>query len=322
MRVMSAKNRMTRQEGPVMSLPNTLVALLAGATIAAGGIAQAEPQRFESPDDAAEAVAAALEARDRDGLIAIFGPESEDVILTGDPERDRTDWGAFLESYNEMNRTAVEEDGTATLYVGRGQWPFPVPLVEGTDGWSFDPAAAAEEIRLRRIGRNELDVIDLMRAYVDVQSRYRRTDWDGDGVMEFAAHIVSSEGTRDGLYWPEAEGAPESPVGDFVARATAIGYSIGGEAQEPEPFLGYYFHILQKQGENAPGGAMDYMVGGNMVVGHALIAYPADYDQTGIMSFIVGENGTIHEADLGENTIESANAIDSFDPGEGWEPIE
>lgn len=301
---------------------NRTFAFLAATAIAAASHAAAEPQSFESPEAAAEAVVGALEARDRDGLIAIFGSESEEVILTGDPERDRDDWGAFLESYTEMNRTAVEQDGTATLYVGRDQWPFPVPLVKGDAGWSFDAAAAAEEIRLRRIGRNELDVIDLMKAYVGVQARYRGTDWDGDGVMEFAAHVVSSEGTRDGLYWPASEGAPESPVGDFVARATAIGYTIDGEEAEPEPYLGYYFDILQKQGESAPGGAMDYLVNGNMVAGHALLAYPADYDQSGIMSFMVGENGVVHEADLGEDTIAAANAIDTFDPGEGWELAE
>ena len=182
----------------------------------------ATPQSFPSPDAAANAVIAALETRDRDALIAVFGPEAEDVILTGDDARDREAWRDFLEGWREMHRIAVEAGGeTATLYLGRDQWPFPAPLRKSAEGrWSFDAEAAREEVLLRRIGRNELDVIALMRAYVRVQADYRRTDWDGDGVMEFANAILSAPGARDGLYWPPEPGAPESPIGDFVARAS------------------------------------------------------------------------------------------------------
>lgn len=282
----------------------------------------AAPQSFESPDAAVNAVIAALEAKDADELVSIFGDENRDVILSGDAERDRDDWRTFYTAYQEMHRTAEQEEGGVRLYVGTDQWPFPVMLVKEGDAWSFDAASAADEIAAGRIGRNELDVIDIMHGYVDVQRAYREFDYDEDGIMEFAAHVLSSEGERDGLYWPDEEGAPESPIGDFIARAAAEGYAVGGEVQTPEPYLGYYFHILTKQGENAPGGAMDYMVNGSMLAGHALLAFPAVWGETGVMSFMVSENGVVLEADLGEDTLDKAVAIEAYDPGEGWAPVE
>lgn len=283
--------------------------------------ALAEPQSFESPEAATEAVVAALEARDRAALIAVFGPENEDVVLTGDDAADREAWGEFLASYRATARIAVDGD-TAVLYVGRDQWPFPAPLVRDAAGWRFDAPAAREEVRLRRIGEHELDVIDLMRRYVQVQADFRASDPDGDGLHAFAAGVLSSPGTRDGLYWPDEPGAPESPVGGFMARAAADGYSIGGEDAEPEPYRGYYFRVLHRQGPAAPGGALDYMVGGHMLAGHALLAFPAAYGESGIMSFMVGEAGIVYEADLGEDTLAVANAIEAFDPGEAWAPVE
>jgi hypothetical protein len=292
-----------------------------GALIAASlGSARAEPEAFPSPEAAAEAVVAALEARDRAALIAIFGPENEDVILTGDDAADREAWGEFLDSYRQMRRIAVEGEA-ATLFVGRDQWPFPAPLVEGAAGWSFDAAAAREEVLLRRIGQNELDVIDVLRRYVRAQAAYRASDPDGDGVRTFAAGVLSAPGTRDGLYWPPEPGAPASPIGDFMARAAADGYSLDGQDADPEPFHGYYFRVLTRQGPAAPGGALDYMVGGRMMAGHAMLAFPSAYGDTGIMSFMVAENGVVYEADLGEDTLAVAAAIEAFDPGDGWEPV-
>lgn len=285
--------------------------------------ALAEPRSFATPEEAVAEVIGVLDASDRDGLLAIFGPENEDVILSGDLQRDIDDWGNFLRAYREMNRITLQESGTARLYIGRDQYPVPIPLAEGADGtWRFDAEAAREEMLDERVGRNELDVIELLKGYVRVQARFRQTDYDGNGVMEFASNLLSDADRRDGLYWPPAEGAPESPVGDFVARASAIGYSIGDEDVEPEPYLGYYYHVLQKQGPDAPGGAMDYVINGNMVAGHALIAFPSAYGDTGIMSFMVGENGIVYEADLGENTLEAAAAINRFNPGKGWAPVD
>lgn len=292
---------------------------LALATVTA---AHADPASFETPDAAVEAVVAALNAHDRDALLQVFGAEHEDVIFSGDDARDRSDWGDFLQSYNAFH--AIEIDGdTATLVIGTDQWPAPIPIVKGADGgWHFDAATGREEMVARRVGENELDVIELLRAYVRVQAAYRQIDYDGDGIMEFADAILSEEGERNGLYWPDEAGTPSSPIGDFVARASASGYSVDGEATEPEPYLGYYFRLLERQGEAAPGGAYEYVINGNMVAGHAILAFPSAYGDTGIMTLMVGENGVVYEADLGEDTLERAAEIDSFNPTEDWLVLE
>jgi hypothetical protein len=284
--------------------------------------AMAAPQTFDSPYAAVAAVIAAIEAQDRAALLAIFGPENEDVAFTGDAEKDREIWGSFLLGYRQGNRLENIAGDRAVLHIGREDWPFPAEVVLGQGGWTFDAAGAREEVALRRIGLNELDVIELLQAGVAVQARFRRTDHDGDGVMEFADAILSQPGQRDGLYWPDEPGTEVSPIGPLMARASADGYNMGDGDTPPDPYLGYYFRILQSQGPDAPGGAMDYLIGGNMVAGHAFLAYPADYGATGVMSFMVGENGIVLEADLGPDTLAVANAITAFNPGEGWVPVD
>ncbi len=307
--------------------PHRLTSLLCvsafgfAVAMAAASAARAEPESFATPQAAADAVVAALEAKDRDGLIKIFGPENEDVILTGDDADDRQTWTEFLANYKDLHRISNDSDTVATLSIGRDLWPFPASIVKTDAGWQFDAESAREEVRLRRIGQNELDVIDLMHGYVRAQAAYRAEDPDGDGVRSFADAVISDAGKRDGLYWPAEPGAPESPVGDFMARAAADGYNFDGTDQAPDPYLGYYFRVLTRQGADAPGGAMDYMVNGHMVAGHALLAFPADYGDTGVMSFMVGENNVVYQADLGEDTIAAAAAIDSFDPNDGWTPV-
>lgn len=306
------------------TLPNALrrgllVVLFASSAATA---VRADPQSFATPEAATDTVISALRAEDPEALLAIFGPENRDIVFSGDPASDREDWGQFLSSYEAMHRIARAEGGDrATIYVGRDQWPFPVELVSSDGKWHFDAPAAKEEILLRRIGQNELDVIDLMHGYLRAQAAYRSENPDGDGLPSFASAIISSAGKHDGLYWPSEPGAPESPIGDFMARAAADGYNIDGADVEPEPYLGYYFRVLQKQGPHAPGGALDYMANGEMVAGHALLAFPADYGDTGVMSFMVGEAGIVYEADLGDDTLAVADAIDSFDPGDGWSVV-
>lgn len=295
------------------------LAFVAPLALATGALAA--PLAYPTPEEAVAAVVAALEAKDRDGLVAVFGSENEDVVFTGDPVQDRRIWSEFLRSYRALNRLATGDDGSRTLEIGTDLWPFPAPLVEEGGGWQFDMASARDEVLARRIGENELDTIGLLRGYVDAQAAYRALDADGDGVRSFAANLLSDAGRRDGLYWPEEEGAPESPVGDFLARASAEGYSFDGSDADPEPYHGYYFRILTRQGPAAPGGAIDYMVGDRLLAGHALLAFPAAYGDSGVMSFMVAEAGQVYEADLGPDTIERAQAIDSFDPGEGWTPV-
>lgn len=297
-------------------------AALALVLTGTGASLAAEPLGFETPEAAAEAVIAALEAKDRDRLVAIFGAENEDVILTGEEPRDRADWSAFLRAWQSRHEVGLDADNVAVVALGPDLWPFPIPIVKGEDGWRFDAPAGREELRLRRIGENELDVIDLLHGYVQAQADYRRLDPDGDGVHAFAAAILSSAGARDGLYWPDEEGAPESPASDVVARATADGYVVDGADADPEPYLGYYYRVLTAQGPQAPGGAFDYMVAGRMLAGHALLAFPSDYGESGVMSFMVAEDGTVYEADLGEDTLETAAAITAFDPGPDWSPVE
>jgi hypothetical protein len=309
------------------TLPNSCRAALVALLLATAApiAAHAEAASFASPEAAAEAVIAALKARDRDALLAVFGPESADVIFSGDDAEDRADWSQFLASYEDMHRIAVDKTETgerATLYIGRDQWPFPIELALADGEWRFDADGAREEVLLRRIGQNELDVIELLHGYVRAQALYRSQNPDGDGLPSFASAILSTDGKHDGLYWPAEPGEPESPIGDFMARAAADGFQVDGADVEPEPYLGYYYRVLTKQGPNAPGGALDYMANGQMVAGHALLAFPSAYGDTGVMSFMVGEAGIVYEADLGEATIDAASSIDSFDPGEGWTVVE
>jgi hypothetical protein len=295
--------------------------MLAVCLSLAGQAAVAEPKAYASPEQAVADLLAALKLPDRDAVIAIFGPENLDVISTGDAEEDKEIWGDFLEGADELTRIDKVSPDMATLFVGRDLWPFPAPLVRDSAGWTFDAAAAREEVLMRRIGRHELAVIDLLKRANGIQMTYRRTDHDGDGVMEFAAGLLSSPGQRDGLYWPASAGGI-SPFDDRVARANLEGFAIDGKDVEPDPWEGYYFKILQEQGPAAPGGAYTYLVNGNMVSGYGVLAVPAIYGDTGIMTFMVGENGTIYEADLGDDTLERSLKITAFDPGDGWEAVE
>jgi hypothetical protein len=269
-----------------LSTISTLAALAAAFPM----VVLAEPEGFDTPETAVTAVITALEAQDRDALIAIFGAENEDVILTGDQSEDRAIWSEFLSNYRSHNRIS-EEDDVATLYVGRTLWPFPVLMFREGDIWRFDAEEARDEILLRRIGANELDVIGLLRGYVQAQAAFRSANPDGDGLPSFASAILSSPGQRDGLYWPPEPGAPASPIGDIMARAAADGYSIDGADEGPEPYLGYYFRVLTRQGAAAPGGALDYMVGGHMLAGHALLALRGGYGVPGLMGFGGGGGG-------------------------------
>jgi Protein of unknown function (DUF2950) len=290
------------------------------ATLAAPALA--EPARFDSPEAAVTAFVLALEAGDKAGMLAVFGPESADLVSSGDADDDAEARQEFLDGYGAFAQIVDAGDGRKELQIGRTRWAFPVALVAVDGGWQFDPAGARDEILARRIGLNELDVIELMQRALIVQSDYRGVDYDSDGVMEFAASILSDPDQRNGLYWPAGDGVPDSPIGAFMAKAAADGINLDGVDQEPQPYLGYYFRILTKQGPAAPGGAYDYMVAGNMVAGHALLAYPADPGDSGIMSFMMAENGVIYEADLGDDTLAVAGAIDSFDPAEGWSPVQ
>lgn len=275
------------------------------------------PAVFDTPQDALGRFSQALAARDRDEMISIFGPDAEDLLSTGDENRDQANRSEVMSLLSEGYRFKPEGD-QIVLLLGSEGWPFPIPLTRLEDRWQFDIEAGREEILTRRIGLNELDVMVLLEAYVDLQSEFRLVDHDGDGVMEFAQSIISEPGARDGLFWPEERGF----VGAALARAEVFGWSDGDQDRSPEPFLGYYFKILHGQTSAAVGGEASYMIGGNLVGGHAMLAFPAEYGQTGVSSFMIGENGVLYEADLGAETLDRAAGIAAYDPGDGWQTID
>ena len=281
--------------------------------------AMADPGKYQSPQDALEALMDALRNADRAAVLDVFGTEAKDYLSAGDPVEDQLNRLSMLDLYQQGYRFEPQEDGSVMIALGSGGWLFPVPLAKAEDGsWSFDNDLGREEVRLRQVGENELEIIELLSAYGDIQNAFRQADMDGDGVMEFAQQIISSSSeARDGLFWPEED----TLLGELFARASATGYNDGTSDQPPEPFFGYYFRVLTKQTDAAPGGAMDYVINGNMVGGHALLAVPAVYGETGIHSFMVSENGVILETVLGEDTLTIASEMFAYDPTEEWLPV-
>ncbi len=290
------------------------------SVFAASGLSAQEV--YGSAEEAAKALVAATGVGDPGAVYAIFGPEGRDVLSSGVDGVDAQAFEDFNAAALKSMSVETREDGVTVIYVGEGRWPFPVPLKEGGKGWTFDLASAKDEILARRIGQNELNVIDTLGVYVVAQREYMLADPDQDGVMAYAETILSDEGQKNGLYWPTDADEPQSPLGPLAAQASADGYALDGVTEEPQPFHGYYYRVLTAQGDDAPGGAMDYHVNGYMVAGFAAIAFPADYGESGVMTFMVGPSGEIYEADLGEDTLEAASAIDAFNPGDGWEQVE
>ncbi len=282
--------------------------------LAAGAGAQ---QLFQTPDAAVSALAAAAASGDVRAIMRVLGPEGAEIASSGDPVADGATRKRFAEAYEAKHQVVLDGDNKATLVVGQQDWPFPIPLVLKNEAWRFDTTAGREEILFRRIGRNELSAIQTCLAYVDAQQEYAEKDRSGTG-MAYAQRIVSRPGKKDGLYWPPQAGEDESPVGEFIARAAAEGYRAG---QGPNPFHGYYYKILTRQGPKAPGGAMDYIVRGNMIGGFALVAYPAEYENSGVMTFLVNQDGIVFEKDLGRNTARTAAGMTAFNPDSTWRKV-
>lgn len=297
-----------------MRTTTTLSAMLLAGVLATAP-AFADQPRFASPEEARTAFAAALEAPDETALLTLFGPEYADELIGADPAGVRQTIAAARNAAIEALTLAPGRGADShVLLMGRLGWPMPIPIVQEDGGWRFDTEAGLEEIIDRRIGENELAAIAAARAYVQAQRAYGSADRNSDGVPEFAQRLISSEGQRDGLFWPAAAGEAPSPLGPLAAEeAEYLRYRKGGE-----PYYGYTFKILTRQGDNAPGSAYDYVINDRMIAGFALVAWPADYGNSGIMTFKVSHLGQIYEIDLGENTADLAAAIDAYDPGEGW----
>jgi hypothetical protein len=275
---------------------------------------------FASPDVAATGLLDAAKSGDQNALLRIFGPESKELILSGDAVQDKATIDAFVAAYGIMHRWRKTPGDAEVLLIGADNFPFPIPLKKNADGqWFFDTNAGKEEVLSRRIGRNELAVIDVCRAAADAQAEYFKQLHDGAGTRQYAVKFVSDAGRQNGLYWPSLENQPKSPLGPLVAFATMEGYEA--KPDQRTPFHGYYFHMLNRQGSDAPGGAKDYVVNGNMVGGFAFVAYPAEYGNSGVMTFIINQDGMLLQKDLGKATAETAAAMTEFNPDADWKPV-
>ncbi len=281
--------------------------------------AQAAQKTFASPDDAAKALVEAAKSDNRDAMLGIFGPGSADVIYSGDAAEDKAAFGGFVSDYDAMHRWRKLDNGSELLVTGADNKTFPIQLKKNDSGqWYFDTQSGREEILARRIGRNEMAAIDVCAAVADAQEQY--FSQRHEGVKQYAQKFISDEGKQNGLYWASPEGQPRSPLGPLVAFATGEGYKL--QADKHQPFHGYYFHMLDKQGADAKGGAKDYIVNGRMTGGFAVVAYPAKYGDSGTVTFMVNQNGVVYQKNLGKMTEEIAAAMTEFDPDKTWKPVE
>ena len=296
--------------------PAILLALFAAACAS-------KPQaRFETADEAARQLVEALRADNLAQVEEILGPESKPLLHSGDEVADRNGRQKFVQLYGEKHRMEKTNEGVMTLCIGEIDWPVPIPIILSGDTWTFDTAAGKDEVISRRIGRNELNSIQVCLAYCDAQKEYGAIDQDGDGLHEYAQKFKSSPGNHDGLYWPAKEGEPSSPLGVLAADAVKEGYGGQAQGEGPHAYHGYFYRILKAQGPHASGGALSYMVHDDqMIGGFALVAYPAEYGNSGVMSFIVNHDGTVFQKDLGDDTDKAAEAMTAFDPDPSWKPV-
>jgi len=294
--------------------------LLAQPQLAAAAPATPAQQVFTTAEAARQALVEAARAKDRRALAAIFGPAFAD-LAPGDPVEEAADFEHFSGHVQEGTALSPEGENKAVLLIGSKQWPFPIPLVREAGGWRFDTLAGRQEILTRRIGHNELSAISVCRAYVEAQREYYgMAEQDGDQIPKYAQHLISRPGRHDGLYWPTAPGMKESPLGPLVAKAKEEGYMQPRKEGERErrPFHGYFFKILKKQAKSAPGGKFDYLVNGNMIAGHALVAYPSRWGVSGVMTFIVNQSGRVYQKNLGPKTAEIARKLTAYNPDPSW----
>lgn len=313
--MMATNRRLTH-----LTLVAALLLDLCGALPAPAASGASGGKPFASPEQAVAALAAAVRKGDRKEIVAVMGPGSEEIVSSGDPVADREGRERFLRLYQEKKAVVKAAPDKALLSVGAGQYPFPVPVIKKGDRWFFDARAGKEELLNRRIGRNELEVMDVLHAYVAAQREYASKE-RGSGLVEFAQKIRSTPGKRDGLYWQAKEGEEESPLGPLAAQAAREGYSAS-KSGKPTPFHGYIFRILKAQGKSADGGAYDYVVNGRMVLGFAMVAYPARYGSSGVMTFIVNQNDTVYQKDLGKESGKVAAEMKAFNPDPGWKKVD
>lgn len=274
-----------------------------------------DPAEYKTPEAAAQAILDALAKEDHAAILAVLGDEFKDELFTAEEAREKDSYRRVVAAAKDAMQLRADDANTRVMVIGKDAWPVPFPIVHGDKGWHFDTAAGIDEILARRIGQDELATITTLRAYVDAQVQYASQDRDGDEVLEYAQKVISTPGKKDGLYWQVASADDSvSPLGPFVAELPAY----VKERKTGEPYMGYYYRVLTRQGENAPGGRYDYVINGNMIAGFAAIAVPAEYGETGVMTFVVSHQGKIYQKDLGEDTALAAAAIQEYNPDETW----
>jgi hypothetical protein len=299
-----------------------ILALVAIGFLARRASSQSTPHRtFATPEEAVTVLMATVKAGNVDELLAIFGPDGKQLLDTSDPATARMNRQVFAVAAAERWRLEDAAANRKTLVIGNEDWPFPVPLMKDAKGWRFDTAAGKEEVLARRIGRNELAAIATVRAYVTAQQRYAEQGHDGKPAGLYAMKFQSDPGKEDGLYWPTARGEKRSPLGDLVAQAAEEGRPLGGRGDQPSPLHGYFFKVLTSQGSAASGGSKSYVVDGAMSGGFALIAWPAQYDVTGVMTFMVNHDGIVREKDLGRATDAVARKTTTYNPDSSWQQV-
>ena len=294
----------------------TALTLLLSGCVPARSTAQQKGQKtFSSPEEASQALIAAAQNNDEKAMLEILGPDGKQIVSSGDETQDAENRANFVKRYQQMHRFVKEPDGTVIMYIGAENWPAPIPLVSKGNVWYFDTAAGKKEILYRRVGRNEMSAIRVCQELVAAQKEYYASQ------HEYAQQIFSDAGQHNGLYWKVADGEPQSPIGPLVAAAVAEGY-VKGQAGPPTPYRGYLFHILTRQGKNAPGGAKSYIVNGKMTEGFAFIAYPAEYRSSGVMTFIVNQDGVVYQKDFGKKTESLGKALKEYNVDSKWQKAE
>lgn len=298
-----------------------VVGVVVGLAVSQVAFAAATTQQkiFSSAEEAVKAAVAAARNNDDKEMLAIFGTQAKEILFSGDAVADKQRRAQFLAAYDERNRLATEGENKI-LIVGKQDWPFPIPIVKKGDSWVFDTAKGKEEILNRRIGENELFTIQVCLAIVDAQREYAMKDRDRNGLLEYAQKFVSDSGKKNGLYWDTKQGEPESPLGPIMSQARSTGYNLKASAT-PSPYHGYYYRILTAQGKAAPGGAYSYLVKGKMIGGFAVVAYPAEYGNSGVMTFIVNHEGKVFQKNLGTNTAAIAKSMKEYNPDSTWSEV-
>lgn len=294
----------------------TAAVILIGCFPASSAAQEKGQKTFSSAEEASHALVIAVQSNDEKAILEVLGQDAKQIVSSGDEVEDKQNRVNFVQKYGEMQRLVKEPNGTTTLYIGAENWPTPIPLTNKGATWYFDTDAAKKEILFRRIGKNELSTIHVCRELVAAQKEYYSTQHN-----EYAQRIISDEGQHNGLYWRAADGEPQSPIGPLVAAAVAEGYRRRPNGA-PTPYRGYYYHVLTRQGKNGPGGAKNYIVNGKMTGGLAFVAYPAEYRSSGVMTFIISEDGVVYQKDLGNQTDVLAKAMNEFNPDSTWHKAE